>query len=109
MVKTKLSLTHLCYRSIQRQFLRSYPLQNPHHRYMFVNSNYTFTYFLNLIYCIETNNCNYDPGRKIFLPPHQQRPHIEDYRSNIILLEYTQHVEIQLVEMIHGSNFNHEL
>ena len=75
---------------------------------MFVNSYYTSTYFLNLIYCIKTTNCNYDPGRKILLRPHQQRPHIEDYRSNIILLEYTQHVEIQLVEKIHDSNLNRE-
>ena len=47
MLKTKLTPTHKFYRTVQRPFLYSSPSRNPHHRYMFIDSKYTSTYFLN--------------------------------------------------------------
>ena len=115
MLKTALDHTYTYHKFVQRHYIHSSPSRNPPNRFMFINSNYTSPYFLTFTYRIKSTILhgilrNYDPIRQMYIicplintfPP-------KDARPIIIPEEYTQPIEVALLENIHRTNINHKL
>ena len=72
MLQTKQTHTYTYYRFIQNHFHLRTPLRQPHHRFQFINSKYTSSFFLNFKYCIKNTNLqgilrNYDPITQMYI------------------------------------------
>ena len=71
-LRTKQTHTYTYYRFIQNHFDLHTPSRQPHHRFQFLNSKYTFPFFLNFTYCIKDTNLhgilrNYDPVTQMYI------------------------------------------
>ena len=115
MLTTKLTHTYTYYKFIQRHYIHSSQSRNPHHHFMFINSEHTSPCFLNFTYCIKSTNLNgilrnYDPVRQMFIfcPLTNNFP-LEDARPIIMPHEYIQPIEVALLENIHNIKINHKL
>ena len=109
MLRTKQTHTYTYYRFIQNHFNLHTPSRQPHHRFQFINSNYTSPFFLNFTYCIKNTNFqgilgNYDPITQMYiLCPLTKTFSIEESRPLIVPHEYIQPVEIPILEFIHNT------
>ena len=91
------------------------PSGQPHHRFHFINSNYTSPFFLNFTYCIKNTNFqgilrNYDPITQMYIfCPLVKTFNVEESRPLIVPHEYIQPVEIPILEFIRNTKYNHKL
>ena len=111
MLRTKQTHTYIYYKFIQYHFDLHTPSRQSHHRYQFVNSNYTSPFFLNFTYCNKKTNFqgilrNYDPQ---WFCPQTKTFNKEESRPLIVPHEYIQPVEISILEIIHSTKYNHKL
>ena len=102
-LKTKTTHTYKYYKFIQRQNIYSSLSRNPDHRFVFINSKYISTYFLNFTYCIKSINLlgilrNHDPFRQMynFCPLTNAFP-LEDAQPIILPQVYIQPIEEALL------------
>ena len=115
MLRTKQTHTYTYCRFIQNHFNLHTPSRQPNHRFQFINSKYTSSFFLNFTYCIKNTNFqgilrNYDPITQMFIfCPLTKIFNVEESRPLIVLHEYIQHVEIPILEFIHNTDYNHKL
>ena len=56
MLRTKQTYYHTYYHFIQTHFHLHTPSRQHHHRFQFINSKYTTSFFLNFTYCIKNTN-----------------------------------------------------
>ena len=113
MLRTK--QTHTYYTFIQQHYLTNTQSRNPQHRFKVINSKYTSPFFVNFTYCIKDINMqgiiqNYDPIRRMYIfCPLAKCFNVEDSRPLIVHHEYTQPVEVHILEYIHNTKYNHKL
>ena len=107
--------TYTYYKFIQHHYTTNTPSQNPHHRFQFINSNYTSPFFLNFTYCNKDTNMQailryYDPIRQNYIFCPITRTFVfDESRPLIVPHEYIQPVEIPILEYIHNIKQNHKL
>ena len=70
MLKNKLTHTYTYCTFIRKHYITNTPARNPQHCFMFVNSKYRSSYFLNFTCCIKSTNLHgilrdYDPIRQM--------------------------------------------
>ena len=115
MIRIKQTYTYTYCKLIQNQFDLHTPARQPHHRYQFINSEYTSPFFLNFTYCIKNTNFqgilrNYDPRTQMYIfCPLAKTFNIEESRPLIVPHEYTQPIEVSILEFIHNTKYNHKL
>ena len=56
MLRTKQTHTYAYYKFIQHHYTLKTPARQLHHRYQYINSKYTSSFFLNFTYCIKDTN-----------------------------------------------------
>ena len=108
MLRTKQTHTYTYYRFIQNHFKLHTPSRQPHHRYQFINSNYTspFSTNTNLHGILR----NYDPITQMYIfSPITKTFQDEESRPFIIPHEFIQPIEIPILEFIHKTKYNHKL
>ena len=114
MLKTKQTHTYTYYRFIQNHFNLHTPSRQPHHRFQFINSKYTSQFFLNFTYCYKNTNYQgtlrkYDPISQMYLfCPLTKTCNVKETRPLVVPHEYSQPVEIPILEFIHNTNYNHK-
>ena len=115
MLRTKQTHTYTYYRFIQNHFSLHTPSGQPHHRFQFINSKYTSTFFLNFPYCIKGTNFqgilrNYDQIIQMYIFfPLTKTVNVEEPRPFIVPHEYIQPIEIPILEFTHNTKYNHKL
>ena len=107
MLRTKQTHTYTYYKFIQDHYTLKAPARQPHHRYQYINSEYTSPFFLNFTYCIKDTNLQgtlrkYDP---IFCPL-TKLLNVDESRPLIIPHEFLQPVEDSILEFIYNTRHN---
>ena len=101
MLRTKQDHTYTYYKFIQHHYTTSTTSRNPHHRFHFINSKYTSTFFLNFTFCIKDTNTqgilkNYNPIRQMYIfCPLTRTFSVNESRHLIVPHEYIQPVGFQ--------------
>ena len=112
MLRTKQTHTYTYYRFIQNHFDLHTTSRQPHHRFQFINSKYTSTFFLNFTYCIKNTNLrgtlrNNDPVHQMYIfCPITKTFQDEESRPFLNPHEFLQPIEIHILEFIHNTKFN---
>ena len=115
MLRTKQTHTYTYYRFIQNHFDLHTPSRQPHHRFQFLNSEYTSPFFLDFIYCIKDTNFhgilrNYDPVTQMYIfCPITKTFNAEESRPFLIPHEFIQPIEIPILEFFHNTKYNHKI
>ena len=115
MLRTKQTHTYTYYRFVQSHFHLHTPSRQPHHRFEFINSNYTTPFFLNFIYCITKTNLQgilrtSVPITQMYIfCPLTKTFNEEESRPLIVPHEYVQPIEIPILEFIHNTRYNHKV
>ena len=89
MLRTKQIHTYTHYRLIQSDFHLHTTSRQPHHRFQFVNYEYTSPFFLNFTYCIKKSNLqgilrNYDPITQMYI----FCPLTKTFKTHLMNLQY---------------------
>ena len=114
MLRTKQTHTYTYYRFIQNHFHIHTPSRQPHHRFQFINSKYTSTFFLNFEYCIKNTKFqgifrNYDPITQMYtFCPLTKTFNDEESRPLTIPHEYIQTIEVAILKFIYNTKYNHK-
>ena len=114
-LRTNQTHTNTYYNFIQHHYTTNTPSRNPHHRFQFINSNYTSPFFLNFTICFKDTNMqgilrNYDPIWQMYIfCPLTRIFNVDESRPKIVPHEYIQPVEIPILEYIHTIKNNHKL
>ena len=115
MLRTKQTHTYTYYRFIRNLYTFHTPSRQPHHRYQFISSKYTSAFFLNFTFCIKDTNfqdilCNYDPVNQMYkFCPLTRTFNEEESRPLIVPHEFLQPIEVQNLDFIRNTKYNHKL
>ena len=114
MLLTKQTHTYTYCKFIQHHNNHNTPARQFHHRYQNNKSKYTSTFFLNFTYCIKDTNIqgilrNYAPINQVYIYcPLTKTFNVDKSRPLIVPHEFLQPVEIQILEFIHNTRYNHK-
>ena len=114
MLRTKQTHPYDYYKLIQHHYTTNTPSRKPHHRFQFINSKHTSTFFLNFTYCIKDTNLqgiirNYDPIRQMYtFCPLTRSFNVDESHPLIVPHENIPPVEIPILEYIHNIKYNHK-
>ena len=115
MLRTKQTHTYTYYKFIQHHYTLNIPARQPHHRYQYINSNYTSPFFLNFTHRIKDTNLqgtlrNYDPITQMYIfCPLTKLLIVDESRPLIIPHEFLQPGEVPILEFIYNTRYNHKL
>ena len=115
MLQTKHTHAYTYYKFNQHHYTLNTPARQPHHRYQYINSNYTSPFFLNFTYRIKDTNLqgtirNYNPITQMYiLCPLTKLLIVDESRPLIVPHEFLQPAEVPILEFICNTRYNHKL
>ena len=116
MLRNKQTHTYIYYKFFQHHYTTNTPSQNPQHRFTFINSKYTYPFFLklNLLQKKDTStqgiSRNYDSIRQLYIFCALTKCFsVKQSRPLIVPHKYIQPIEVQILEYFHNTKYNHNL
>ena len=113
-LQSKQTHTYTYFRFNQNIFVLHTPSRQTHHRFQFLNSKYTSSFFLNFTEKLLTfkafSATSHDPVTQMYtFCPLTKTFSDEQPRPFIIPREFIQPIEIPILEFIHNTKYNHKL